>query len=470
MAAINKKVKPESKFDADVKLAGGAGISAAKQDNVGLLRRSVLACLLWEDQHYESGESVAANIAKLVPLVEPSVVADIAIEARKVQKLRHVPLFIANEMTKHAEHNKHVARVLENVATRPDQLSEFLALHWNGVLKHTGKKSPISNQAKLGLAKAFSRFDEYQLAKWNKNNGIRLRDVLCLVHPKPRDEAQSVLWKKLLEGKLATPDTWEVRLSAAKGVNEKRQVWVDLIDGNKLGALALLRNLRNMQQVNVPSQTIIKALESAKPDMLLPINFISAATHAPDYMRHIENLMFKCAAQFEKLRGRTIFVVDVSGSMGSPISGKSDFTRLSVATSMAVLAAEMCENVVIYATAGSDGNGTHKTVKVKNYRGFALADAIAKDRLGGGGIFTRQCLEYIKLVETEKADRIIVFSDSQDMDRHDVVPKPFGKRNYIVDVASGSRGINYKGVWTAEISGWSEGFLRYIAEMEKTDN
>jgi hypothetical protein len=46
------------------------------------------------------------------------------------------------------------------------------------------------------------------------------------------------------------------------------------------------------------------------------------------------------------------------------------------------------------------------------------------------------------------------------------IPSPFGKHNYIIDVSAHSRGINYDGLWTAEVSGWSEHFLTYIAEVE----
>jgi hypothetical protein len=64
-------------------------------------------------------------------------------------------------------------------------------------------------------------------------------------------------------------------------------------------------------------------------------------------------------------------------------------------------------------------------------------------------------------------DRIIIFSDSQDCDLPDRrLPKPFGQVNYLVDVSAHQHGINYQGVWTAEISGWSEHFLTYIAALE----
>ena len=63
-----------------------------------------------------------------------------------------------------------------------------------------------------------------------------------------------------------------------------------------------------------------------------------------------------------------------------------------------------------------------------------------------------------------------MFSDSQDCDRINKIPKPFGTKNYIVDVSAEKRGINYKGIWTAEVSGWSEHFLTYIAALEGIEN
>jgi hypothetical protein len=96
---------------------------------------------------------------------------------------------------------------------------------------------------------------------------------------------------------------------------------------------------------------------------------------------------------------------------------------------------------------------------------------ITKANVGGGGIFTRQVLEWAAANTLGLFDRIIVFSDSQDCDQPDKrIPKPFGKNNYIIDVSAHKHGINYKGVWTAEISGWSEHFLTYIAAMEGLEN
>jgi hypothetical protein len=203
------------------------------------LRRSVLACLLWEDQFYEDGIEIAGRIAGLVPKVEAGRVAALAVEAREQMKLRHVPLLLVREMARHKSHRALVAETLVRVIQRADELAEFVAIYWKD------GRVPLSGQVKKGLAAAFTKFDEYQLAKYDRGGPIKLRDVLFLCHAKPRDQAQANTWKRLIWGKLATPDTWEVALSS--GV-DKRAAWERLLVENKLGALALLRNLRNMRK------------------------------------------------------------------------------------------------------------------------------------------------------------------------------------------------------------------------------
>ncbi|MES2731571.1 MAG: TROVE domain-containing protein [Bacteroidota bacterium] len=460
MSKLNP-TKKETSVLASERLAGGFGMKAAQQDAYALLRRAVLTCLLWEDLAYESGDS--GHMAALIPQVEPQLVAELAIEARHQQKLRHVPLYIASEMLKYSSHRLWVAGVLSSVITRVDMMTDFLAIYWK-----QGKK-PLPAQAKKGLAEAFNRFSEYEFAKYDRNAPIKLRDVMFLVHPKP-EAGKEELFQRIANRTLDIPDTWEVAVSKE---GNKAHVWERLIAENKLGALAFLRNLRNMKQAGVNHHVVRQGFGQVKSAMLLPLNFFSALKTAPEFERDIESLMLKTYASLPKLKGYTLFVVDVSGSMQSPVSSKSSFSRASVAAAMAVLAANQCEQVDIFATAGSDTKRIHATQKI-DYpsQGFGLIAQIeaATRQLGGGGIFTRQCLAHIKGQVRQQPDRIIVFSDSQDCDSSNQLPRPFGQYNYIVDVSAHKRGINYKGVWTAEVSGWSEKFITYISSLEGHQN
>ncbi len=190
------------------------------------LRRSVLSCMLWEGEFYEDGVQIAGRIRELVPQVAAEKVAALAVEARERMKLRHAPLLLVREMARLATHRALVAETLTRVIQRADELSEFVAIYW------AGGRQPLSAQVKKGLAAAFCKFDEYALAKYDRAGAVRLRDVLFLSHARPVDEAQAALWKRLAENQLATPDTWEVALSATgRDGAEKREVWERLLVG-----------------------------------------------------------------------------------------------------------------------------------------------------------------------------------------------------------------------------------------------
>ena len=126
------------------------------------LRRSVLACMLWEDEFYESGQTIAARIHELVPRVAPEAVAALAVEARTAMKLRHAPLLLVREMARYATHRALVAETLVRVIQRADELAEFVAIYW------AEGRVPLSAQVKQGLAAAFTNFDEYALAKYDR--------------------------------------------------------------------------------------------------------------------------------------------------------------------------------------------------------------------------------------------------------------------------------------------------------------
>src|SRR5262249_10186489 len=145
--------------------------------------------LLWEDQFYEDGVAIAERIARLVPAVEPERAAALAVEARAVMKLRHAPLLLIREMARSKAHRGRVCASLGRVAQRPDELTEFLAIYWAEALgpMQQRKRQPVWAQVKKGLARALGKFDAYQLAKYDRDGPVRLKDVLFLVHAKPKD-------------------------------------------------------------------------------------------------------------------------------------------------------------------------------------------------------------------------------------------------------------------------------------------
>ena len=164
--------------------------------------------------------------------------------------------------------------------------------------------------------------------------------------------------------------------------------------------------------------------------------------------------MLKSVAGQRKLPGRTIVLVDLSGSMTAPLSKRSDMQRTDAAYGLAVLVREIAEKVAVYSF--SDG-----VVEVPARRGFALRDAIDASQLHNS---TRLGNAVEWLNKNERYDRLIVITDEQ---AHDVVPAPKGK-GYVINVASYKNGVGY-GKWT-HIDGWSESVIEYVRTLESPGN
>jgi len=412
------------------------------------LKRTLMNCLLWEDQFYEDGAAIADRIKQLVPRVEPERVAALAITAREDMKLRHAPLLVLREMARHATHRGLVADTLVRVIQRPDEMTELLAIYWADALgpMQQRKRQPISAQIKKGLARAVTKFDAYQLAKYDRDGAVRIRDVLFLVHAKPKDAEQEKVWKQLVEGELSAPDTWEVSLSTG---GEKRETFERLIAEKKLGGLALLRNLRLMQKAEVPRETIAGAIEAMRVDRILPYRFITAARYAPDFEPELESAMLKSIKDHARLKGRTRLLIDVSGSMDTALSRQSEMTRLEAACGLAILAREICEKVEIFTF-------SNDVAKIPPRRGFALRDAIVASQ-PHAGTYLGKAAKQVDL----RGDRLIVFTDEQS---HDKVESPLGLA-YMINVASNQHGVG-NGPWR-RVDGFSEAVIAWIAASEE---
>lgn len=470
MSSLNARTTAPQRFTAE-------GAPASKITTLQELLRLTMACMLWEDGFYESGKLVADRIKELVHMVPLERAAAVAIEARGDMKLRHVPLLIVREMARHPQLSKAprlVGETLARIIQRPDELSEFMAIYWKD------GKTPISKQVKLGLAKAFQKFNEYQLAKYNRKKDIMLRDVLFLVHGKPKDVTDhsgftkdhrrllasqrvpesrtggfsegELLYGKLVYDQLATPDTWEVELSANGNTAE---AWVRLLNENKLGDLAFLRNLRNMVEKGVDKKTIVEYGDKRSWGRVLPFRFIAAARVVPQLEPDLERWMFKCLDGAEKMHGKTILLVDVSGSMDGKLSAKSDLTRLDAADALAMLLREICDDVQIVTF-------SNQTIVCPPRRGFALRDSINHSQ-PHGVTYLGKALDAVK-ANFSDTQRLIVITDEQSYDP--VASHGFAPLSYMLNVASNRNGVGYGG-WL-RVDGFSETIVSYIQKYEST--
>jgi hypothetical protein len=433
MSSINRAVRTP--------VFNSVGTQVPKINAERQLKRITLAAMLWEKQFYLDGKSHAELVKELVAKIAPEKVANLAFEARTKFKLRHIPLLLVREL---ARNGKLQATALTSVIQRPDEMSEFLSIYWQE------GKTAVSNQVKKGLAACFNKFSEYQLAKWNKNSAaIKLRDVMFLSHPKPQSLEQTALFQRIASDTLAVPDTWETQLSAGA---DKCETFTRLMTEKKLGALAFLRNLRNMRDSGVNTSLIRSYASSVDVTKVLPFRYVAAARIVPEFEDMLESMMFRSLETHDKIPGKTVLVIDVSGSMfGATISQKSDLDRFDAAAALAMLCREVCEEVEIYSFSGN-------AVRVAPRRGFALREAISASQ-NHGGTQLGQAMQTINA--NGSYDRCIVFTDEQSYDRPDA---PRGK-GYVVNVASYENGVNHN-AWT-EVNGFSEAVIDYIQALER---
>jgi len=408
------------------------------------LKRSLLSCFLWEKEFYEDGESIASRIHTLADQCSPEFVSKLAIEARLSFKLRHAPLWLMLSLIKRG--GPLVADTIYQVVNRPDELSELVVMYWKD-----GKK-PLSAQMKKGLAKAFTKFNEYQFAKWNRPYDIKIRDVMFMVHPKALNDDQQKVFDKLANKELDPPNTWESRMTAGE---DKKAVFTDLLKTGKLGYMALLRNLRNMVDSGVDRELVCNGI--LKPSAsVLPYRFIAAAKAAPTFERQLDEAMIKMLESMDKLKGKTALVVDVSLSMSWALSSRSDLMRIDAANGLAILLSGICDDLRVFTFSNS-------VVEVPPRKGMALGDAIWNSQPNRGTDLGGAVNEIINNIAH---DRMIIISDEQSSTR---VPDPVrGTNAYMINVASSKNGLGY-GPWT-HIDGFSEACIEFIQQHEATDH
>lgn len=423
-------------------------LSAEKQ-----LRRTVLSCLLWEDEFYEDGKSIADRIVENAKTVKPEVLAALAIEARETYNLRHVPLLLLEVLTRtgRGRDDQLVSKTIARVIQRADELGEFVSLYTHGGDRkqaQPGHGRTFSAQTLAGLRLAFQRFNEFNLAKYDQDGKVKLRDVLRIAHPKPVGEDRSALYKRVRDRELATPDTWEVELSAGK---DKKATFERLINEGKLGYLALLRNLRNMVQAGVDDKLVTKAILARKggAERVFPFRFVAAARAAPQFEPALDASLCATIGELPKLTGKTIVLVDISPSMDDKLSGKSDMTRKDAACTLASI---VNGDLRVFSF-------SNDVKEVPPRRGMAGVDAIKRSQTPNGTYLGKA----VAHINTLKHDRLIVITDEQS---HDPVPEPVAERAYMINVASARNGVGY-GRWT-HLDGFSEGVLRFIYETERS--
>ncbi|WP_224994404.1 TROVE domain-containing protein [Cesiribacter sp. SM1] len=451
------------------------------------------------DTFYEAADKRLERIRTLIQLNDPCFVAKLAVYARTQMHLRSIPLVLVVELAKLHKGDSLISRTVAAVVQRADEITELLAYYqMSNSRSGTKKLNRLSKQLQKGLALAFTRFDEYQFAKYNRDTAVKLRDALFLVHPQSKSDSQQALYDKIAANALATPYTWETELSALgqqpyESAEAKtaafRAKWEELIDSNKLGYMALLRNLRNILEAGVSGDHMQKVCSYLSNERAvanskqLPFRYLAAYREIGQLASGYTSLVLNALEDAVQLSIRNlkgfgldtavVVACDVSGSMQQPISKKSKVLLYDIGLMLGMLLQNRCQNVVT----GMFGN-SWKIINLPQRRVLANVQEFYR-REGEVGYATNGYLVIRDLIKRKlKADKVILFTDCQLWDSRgwgnhiaeewkkykQIAP---GARLYLFDLAGyGHAPIDLKNNDVFLIAGWSDKVFDVLEAIE----
>lgn len=279
-----------------------------------------------ENRYYESGEDQMQRYMKLTYQVAKQLgwefIAKASFFARNELGLRSIAQLTAAMLNK--ENFDQKRNYFRNFCHRPDDVAEIYA-----AIDMLGDKR--SHALVRGTGDYLSGLNEYSLGKYklNKKN-YNMFDLINITH------AHSNAINAYKNGTLTTPDTWEVAISTANDQETKNKEWKRLVEDNKLGYIALVRNLRNIlscdvtpswvREYLVPQLTNKKAIEKS---LIYPYQIYNAYKNLKGF-RNLDVIVALDAAfrisceNMPDLPGKSVIFLDISGSMDSHMSEHSN--------------------------------------------------------------------------------------------------------------------------------------------------
>lgn len=279
-------------------------------------------------------------------------------------------------------------QLIDSVLQRADEPAEALAYH----MSTYGRKIP--KPVKRGIADAATRlYNEFTLLKYDSDgDAVRFGDVLELTHPNAGSASPLFKYaidvrhgRSLPEGTSALPMIaanarlkafwnnsnpawltaslsfdiraagmdWQNVLSALGSKVDKKVLWEALIP--TMGYMALLRNLRNFEQAGIGAASIkIVQDELSDPGEVarskqFPMRFLSAYRNvvSDTYRYAIEQALQLSLNNIPAVHGKTLILVDTSGSMNSPMSDKSGLKRWDAAVIFGLALAQRCDDAQV---------------------------------------------------------------------------------------------------------------------------
>lgn len=421
---------------------GGLGVGRDAKSELFLL---AISNMVSEDTAYESGSARDTRYEDLVHTVtreDPEWVAALVPWLRSSANMRSVAVVTAAEYV--AAGGPLGRSVVSSALQRADEPAEMLA-YW--ISRH-GRSIP--KPVKRGVADASAHlYNQHSLLKYDgSGKAFRFGDVIDLVHPTPKTSLQGELFKHALDRRhnhdeltrnesslevlladaelLEIPSekrraflnsdlfntagwTWE-RLSGWSPGGMDKDAWEAVIPN--MGSMALARNLRNFDQAGVSDEVAFAvASKISDPEEIVksrqfPMRYYSAYREAPSlrWAPALEKALDLSLQNVPSLDGRTAILIDVSGSMTTGLSARSQRQRWEVASIFGVALAKRAQNADLFLFDTSIQQIDFKAPLLR------MVDGIRSHV--GGGTYLHQAI----LSAYNGHDRVVCITDEQAQD------------------------------------------------------
>lgn len=458
---------------------GGTGFLRGAKSELFLLG---VTNMVSEDTFYEKGsdrDTRYRELIRTVTLDDPDWVARFLPWLRGTANMRTASIVGAAEYARAAAQwdaetrdgfyatypHARVRNVVASVLQRPDEVGEFVA-YWT---RETGNGT-LPGGVQRGLQDAINKhFTQKNSLKYDgANQPKRMGDLIQIVHPKPLAVKQALLWAYLVDKRIngndaVIPDgldmltrnrelwemdqaerreflgssdiaailrmagmTWE-SLSTWLGSPLGKEGWEAIVPS--MGIFALVRNIRNISEAGVSNEVqemVAKTIsdpEIVASSRMFPLRFYTAFREVSNVIWHypLEKALNASLANVPKLKGRTLVLVDQSGSMDASISQHSTVKRSEAAALFGAALGMAAEKADVYAYGGGWaylGRSTNH-VRMVLPKGGSLLPVVAKyGRADLGGTQTWTTLRELY----SGHDRVVIVTDEQTSDRPNDLP------------------------------------------------
>lgn len=423
--------------DANTRNEAG-GLAYSLTDEESLAQFAVTGCL--NGTFYAGADIQLDSVTALASKCSPEVVADVAIYSRRLAHMKDMPALLLASLAGRGTESSRVAfrRAAPVVLDNGRMVRNFCQMIRSGKF---GRKS-FGTMAKNAIRGYLERATPEQLFRDSIGNDPSLADVIKMVHPRSSDKSKDALFGMLSESKKF--DSKKARFLpmvvkemkafvAGDGPMPERAPFMFLTAHAK-GDDAWLRLLQraswtetriNLNAFNkhgaFKGEDVVRmtADRIRNPNLIrkarvLPYQLLTAYQNTTDVPAPIRNALqdaLEVATENVPDFGRVVVAVDVSGSMGSPVTGNRG--TVSTTTRCVDVAALVASCIL-----RKSPNGRVMPFDTQNHkpdlnpRDSVMTNASKLARYGGGG--TNCSLPLMQLnAENASADLIVYVSDNE---------------------------------------------------------